>query len=89
MHIRLTRWATGVADADTMAIDHAVNRLPLVLQVVVLQIYKHGAGTADEHHATALGISKKTLAQYTNAAHRQIALALTGGVLENDFRLRP
>jgi len=79
MHIRLTRWATGVADADTMAIDHAVNSLPLILKLAVMQAYQYGRDLGDERNAEVLGISRKSLSQYINAAHRQIALALSGG----------
>ena len=75
-----------VTNEDFEAITQAVNKLPHVLIVCVVQVYQQGAGKSDVKNAATLGISRQALKEYIHKAQRQIAAEISLKGNRNDSR---
>jgi len=64
----------GVVDDDMEAVDGAVRKLPKVLQLTIMEVYKFGHGKSDRALAASLGLHVDTMRKYVCDAHRKIAV---------------
>jgi hypothetical protein len=60
----------GFGDADLVAVDAAVGRLPSALRLVVLEVYQRGGSLRDV--GARMGISYKSVRAYLEVAHERV-----------------
>jgi len=66
-----------VTEEDFNAVTNAVNKLPPIIRMSVIQVYQLGAGKSDRFNANELGITSRTLSQYIGQAQRTISLEIS------------
>lgn len=76
-----------VADCDLEAVDRSVNCLPMVLKVVVIEVYQRSVGKSHTEIARVLGVDRKTLGKYISSAHDWIAIDMRNQFPQNTQHL--
>lgn len=62
----------GIGEPEILMVDVAVNRLPTVLKLVVIEAYQRGGSL--RAIGARMGVSDKTVGKYLTEAHHQISV---------------
>ena len=71
----------GFTEGDIVAVDAAVNRLPEIPKLVVIEVYQRGGSMREVKDR--LGIHHKSLTQYLNQSHQLIDVDIAAQCAHN------
>lgn len=71
----------GIGEPEILMVDAAVGRLPLVLKVVVIEVYQRGGSMREV--GRRCGIGYVSVGKYLTAAHQQISVDMESRCSQN------